>query len=183
MSSRRTLTRPKPGEGFLLTGLYIGLAGGLAEIVVVSLYAALTGGDAAMIARQVATAIGLGGDSAATGVAVHMGLAVALGIGLNATVQLVMGGSFRERMVFPFMLGSLAIVWAINFFVVLPVVSPGFVHLMPYGVTLASKLAFGLAAAATLWLRASATSPRQVQGLSYTGTHVPAAVHARTRRT
>jgi hypothetical protein len=42
---------------------------------------------------------------------------------------------------------SLGVVWAINFFVVLPVISPGFVHLLPLAVSLASKLAFGLAAA------------------------------------
>jgi hypothetical protein len=46
------------------------------------------------------------------------------------------------------MTGSLAAVWAINFFIVLPVISPGFVHLLPYAITLASKLAFGVAAAA-----------------------------------
>ncbi len=103
-----------------------------------------------MIARHVASAIGLGGASAASGVAVHMGLAAALGVGLNAAVQTVAGRSACYRMVFPFMLASLAIVWAINFFVLLPAVNPGFVHLLPYGVTLASKLAFGLAAAATL---------------------------------
>jgi hypothetical protein len=183
MSSRRTLTRPGMGQGFLLTGLCIGLAGGLAEIVVVWLYAALTGGDAAMIARQVAAAIGLDGASAATGVAVHMALAAALGVGLNAAVQTVTGGSVQDRMVFPFMLGSLAIVWAINFFVVLPVVSPGFVHLLPYGVTLASKLAFGLAAAATLRALPSAVSLWPAQAPSYAGAPVPVSAYARTRRT
>jgi hypothetical protein len=49
-------------------------------------------------------------------------------------------------------MGSLAAVWAINYFVVLPVLSPGFVHLLPYAITLASKLAFGVAAAAALQL-------------------------------
>jgi len=150
MASYSTLIRPRMGRGFLRTGFCIGLAGGLAELVVVWLYSALTGGDAAMIARQIAAAIGLNNASAATGVAIHLGLAAVLGIGLNAVVQITVGRAPRDRVVFPFMLGSLAIVWAINFFVVLPVVSPDFVHLLPYAVTFASKLAFGLAAAGTL---------------------------------
>src|SRR5580693_243131 len=126
MSSPGTLTRPPMVEGFLPTGLCIGLAGGLAEIGVVWLYSALTGADAAAIARHVAATIGLNGGSAATGVAIHMGLAAALGVGLNAALRIVAGRSARDWIVFSFMLGSLAVVWAINFFVVLPLVSPGF---------------------------------------------------------
>jgi hypothetical protein len=128
----------------LRTGLGMGLAGGLAEIVVVSLYSAMTGGDAGRIARHVAAAVGLPGASASVGVGVHMALAVGLGIGLAALVAAVRGA---ERAVLPMMLLSLAAVWAVNFFIVLPLLSPGFVHLLPYGVTLGSKLAFGLAAA------------------------------------
>ena len=48
------------------------------------------------------------------------------------------------------MLASLATVWAINFFIVLPVISAPFVHLVPYSVSLMSKLLFGIAAAETL---------------------------------
>jgi hypothetical protein len=128
----------------------IGLAGGVAEILVVSLYSAFTGGDAAMVARHVASAVGLDGASAAAGVAVHMGLAMALGIVLSAMVQSL--AASLDRAIWAFMMGSLAAVWAINFFVVLPVVSPGFVHLLPYAITLTSKLAFGVAAAAVTQL-------------------------------
>ena len=41
-------------------------------------------------------------------------------------------------------------IWAVNFFAVLPAVNAGFVGLMPYGVTFASKLLFGIAMATTL---------------------------------
>jgi hypothetical protein len=150
MSIYSTLDRPEAGQGILSTGLLIGLAGGLAEIVVVWSYSALTGGDAAMVARHVASAVGLGGGSAAAGVGVHMGLAIALGIALSAGLQILGGRRTPNGTVFSFMVGSLAAVWGINYFVVLPAVSPGFVHLLPYAVSLASKLAFGFAAAATL---------------------------------
>jgi hypothetical protein len=150
LSSYSNLTRAATGRGVLRTGLIIGLAGGLAEIVVIWLYSALTGGDSAMIARHVASAIGLEGASSAAGVAVHMGLAVALGIALSAGLQIFVDRPTYNGAIFSFMVGSLAVVWVINYLVVLPAVNPSFVHLLPYAITLASKLAFGFAAAATL---------------------------------
>ena len=164
MPANTTLTRQGQGHDLLRTGLFIGLAGGLAEIAVIGLYAALTGGDAAMVARQVAAAIGLGATSATLGVVVHLGLAIALGFGLRAVMPVVLGHAARDGAVFAFMLASLAAVWAINFFVVLPMLSPGFVHLLPYVVTFASKLSFGIAAAATLCVltpRGAAQSAQQ----------------------
>jgi hypothetical protein len=150
VSNHSTLLKPALGRDLLRTGLCIGVAGGLAEIVVVSLYSAAAGGDAAIVARQVAAAVGLEGASAVSGVLVHMGLAVTLGIALSAVLQILNGRLVRDAAIFSFMTGSLALVWVINYFVVLPAVSPSFVHLLPYAVTLASKLAFGIAAAATL---------------------------------
>jgi hypothetical protein len=133
-----------------MTGLFIGLAGGLAEIVFVWIYSAITGGDATGIARHVASAVGLEGAPAMTGVAVHMGLAVALGICLSAGLKIVADRSVRDQLASAMLVGSLAVVWVVNYFIVLPAVSPDFVHLLPYAITLASKLSFGLAAAAAL---------------------------------
>jgi hypothetical protein len=42
---------------------------------------------------------------------------------------------------------ALATVWAVNFLVALPYLNPGFVNLLPYSVTLVSKLLFGVSAA------------------------------------
>lgn len=163
MSTYINLTRAATGHGVLRAGLIIGLAGGLAEIVVIWLYSALTGGDSTMIARHVASAIGLDGASAMVGVLVHMGLAAALGIALNVAFQVVVDRLSRDRAIFSFMVGSLAAVWVVNYFVVLPAVSPSFVHLLPYAITLASKLAFGFAAAATLQMLPSKSCRRQAQ--------------------
>jgi hypothetical protein len=41
-------------------------------------------------------------------------------------------------------------VWAINFFVVLPVVNPGFVTVVPLAISFISKTLFGIAAAIML---------------------------------
>jgi hypothetical protein len=150
MPIHSSLAQPHKGFGILRTGLFIGLAGGLAEIAVVWLYSALTGGDAARVARQVASATGLEGASAITGVAIHMGLAVAVGIVLSAGVQRFVDRPARDGVTISIMVGSLGVIWVVNYLVLLPVLSPSFTHLLPYTVTFASKLMFGFAAAATL---------------------------------
>jgi len=153
MSSRSLSSWRTNAPDLIRTGLYAGLAGGLAEIVVVWAYSAFTSGDAAMVARQVGAAIGLDATSVIAGIAIHLGLAAALGLSLTVALRSLAGRDAGGYVLPVFMIGSLAIVWMINFFILLPMVSPGFAHLLPYPVTLASKLLFGLAAAATLHIR------------------------------
>lgn len=143
----------RPGFNEILKrGLLVGAAGGLAEIIWVSLYAGLTGGNAAALARGVTTAVGvtalLPESPISIGIAVHMALAVLLGVALVGVWQTL---ARRDTIsLYGFMLTALAGVWAINFFVILPVVSAPFIGLLPYSVSLTSKLLFGLAAAETL---------------------------------
>ena len=140
-------------------GIIAGAAGGLAEIAWVSAYSAFTGVDPAALARSVTTAAGVSALLPATpvalGIAVHMTLAVALGTALALVWQTARSSRIGANGPYPFMLAALAAVWAINFFVVLPIVSPAFIHMVPYAVSLTSKLLFGLAAAAVLQWRAS----------------------------
>jgi hypothetical protein len=133
-------------------GVLAGAAGGLAEIIWVSLYATITGGNAAILARGVTTAAGvtalLPAAPVTMGIAVHMMLAVLLGVALACLWQAL---ARRDTIsLYGFMLAALATVWTVNFFVILPLVSPPFIHLLPYAVSLMSKLLFGLAAAETL---------------------------------
>lgn len=136
-------------------GLLAGTAGGLAEIAWVSFYyAAISGGNAGTLARGVTTAAGvtalLPAAPVTVGVAVHMMLALLLGVALAYSWQTVSRRGADAKSLYGFMLASLAAVWAINFFIVLPVISASFVHLVPYSVSLMSKLLFGIAAAETL---------------------------------
>ena len=145
-------------------GVLAGMAGGLAEVAWVTLYAGLTGGDAAVLARGVTTAAGVTAlvpaSPIALGVAVHMTLAVMLGVALSCAWSALRVHRPSLDNPLPFMLAALAGVWATNFFVVLPIVSPAFVHMVPYAVSLASKLLFGVAAAATLrWQPAAGLRP------------------------
>ena len=132
-------------------GAIAGAAGGLAEIAWVTLYAAATGANPATLARGVTTAAGVSAlfpaDPIALGVTVHMGIAMTLGIALAFAWQTLSSGRKQTISPFPFMVAALAAVWAINFFIVLPIVSPAFIQLVPYSVSLISKLLFGLAAA------------------------------------
>jgi hypothetical protein len=138
----------------ILHGVIAGAAGGLAEIAWVTLYAGATGGNVAILARGVTTASGvsalLPAAPASLGAAVHMTLAVMLGVALAFAWRTYSANRGGRANPYPFTLAALAGVWAINFFVVLPIVSPAFIHMVPYAVSLASKLLFGLAAAEVL---------------------------------
>ena len=136
------------GSAAVIGGL-AGLAGGLTEVVWIWVYATWTGGDAGEVARAVTDAVGFGGQSvspAAGGIAIHMGLAVLLGLGL-AFVLSSIGGLLSGIGVYATVIAALAIVWSVNFIFVLPLISPQFVQIVPYGVSFISKLLFGVAAA------------------------------------
>src|SRR5580704_2737862 len=135
-------------------GVAAGVAGGLAEIAWVTLYAGVTSADPATFASGVTTAAGLialfPAAPVAVGVTVHLVLAVTLGIALSFGWRALSSHRFNTAGLFPFMLAALVGVWAVNFFVVLPIISPAFILLTPYPVSLMSKVLFGFAAAEAL---------------------------------
>lgn len=138
----------------LQRGVLAGLAGGLAEIIWVSVYSEMTGGNAAVIARGVTTAAGLNAPlpsmSVTVGIVVHMVVAVAYGLLLVVIWQWLARRTQSTAVCYLVALVVMAGAWTMNFFVILPIVSAPFVTLMPYAVSLTSKLFFGLAAAETL---------------------------------
>jgi hypothetical protein len=149
-----TDTEPKTLLETTRHGVVAGVAGGLAEIAWVALYAGITGADAAAFARGVTTAAGVSAlfptASVALGVTVHMALAVTLGIALSFGWRALSSHRLDTASPFPFVFAALVAVWAVNFFVVLPIISPAFIHLVSYPVSLMSKVLFGLAAAEAL---------------------------------
>ena len=157
------------GRDVFRYGVLAGAAGGLAEMIWVSICSAATGGDAALLARGVTTAVGMSAllpsAPVMTGISVHMALAVLLGVALTGLSQSVVGLEASAASLYALSLVALAAVWAMNFLVVLPAVSPTFVNLVPYSVSLISKLLFGLAAAEILRryaMPALITQPRRV---------------------
>ena len=102
-------------------GVVAGVAGGVAEIAWVILYAGATGADPATVASGVTTAAGLSAlfpaAPVAVGVTVHMALAVTLGIALSFGWRALSSHRLECAGPFPFMLAALVGVWAVNFFV------------------------------------------------------------------
>lgn len=139
------------------TGIAAGLAGGAAEVAWIALYASLSGADAAAVASGVTITLfpALAANSATVslGIALHMGIAVLLGaviaVALRTGIPRIAGTIVEPLAV----IGLLVAIWAMNFLVVLPVVSPEFVELVPLGVALTSKVLFGTAAAFVLYYR------------------------------
>src|SRR5271166_843636 len=140
----------------LLTGIIAGLIGGLVEFGWVTLYADITGADPHQFAPGIISATGVrallpGLPPSLLSIPVNLSFAVVLGIVLTFAWRAIRAKRPDLTNPLPFALAALAVVWAINFFVVLPVVRPEFVHLVPYGVSLTSSLLFGAAVAAVLY--------------------------------
>jgi hypothetical protein len=132
-----------------------GLAGGVAEVGWITLYQHLVGHDAATVARGITKAVmpGLASGPAGLplGLAIHVVLSIALGVAVGMAIPRLLprvAGTALEPVV---VIAALVGVWAMNFFVILPVINPEFVALVPYGVSLVSKVLFGFAAAFVFW--------------------------------
>jgi hypothetical protein len=126
-----------------------GAAGGTAEMLWVAAYSAAAPASGLEVARQVAATVlpATAGLSSAPliGVLIHMALSIALGLALAKLLLGRLAPRHGCGALIAAALGTLAAVWAINFFVILPLLNPAFVTLLPFAVTLASKLLFGLA--------------------------------------
>ena len=135
-------------------GVLAGLAGGLAEVVWIGVYGALSGTSVDLLAREVTRSIvpsyGASSSSAWLGILIHLILAVGLGISLAFAIRFSLRKHGRVYAEYSLVILTLTMVWAVNFLLVLPYFNPRFVDLLPYSVTLVSKLLFGLSAATVL---------------------------------
>ena len=161
--------QPKHLAETVRQGILVGIAGGFAEIAWIAAYGAASGHDTTAVARAISTTIAWvlpGGSpiagSIGFGIAFHMIAAVGLGLALAFVWRELMAREPAVVNEYTFMAGALTIVWAFNFFVVLPQISPAlpdvhhaFVEIVPYLASLISKLLFGLAGAAVIRYGAS----------------------------
>jgi hypothetical protein len=134
--------------------LLAGLAGGGAEVLWVTLYSSITGVSGSVVAQQVTASVW---PAAAAwplapllGVGIHMALALALAALCAPLLLRVAGDCATPAAITMVAVMALTLVWAINFFLVLPVINPNFVALMPYSATLMSKMLFGIAMAVVI---------------------------------
>jgi hypothetical protein len=130
------------------------LAGGTAEIIWVSLYASFTTIEGATVAREVTASLlpayAAGSSGVLFGIVIHTLLAVAFGYAFAFALWKPFARPRGLVATLTVSVLTLATLWALNFFVVLPVLNPVFITLMPYPVTLASKMLFALAMAVIL---------------------------------
>lgn len=140
-----------------------GLAGGLAEMLWVMLYGALTGTSSSEVARQITASVLPFTKLAYAvpfGVGVHLGLSLLLAAGFVFATGRPWTRPRPATTTLASAVCVLSLVWAVNFLLLLPSLNPVFVQLLPYSVTLVSKLLFGLAMATVLTVTcAPSTSP------------------------
>ena len=159
MSREQMSDVAKPWRAVFLAGL----AGGMAEVIWVAGYSAVSGGDGWQVAREVSAAI----SPAWAG----LDAAPVIGLGIHFLLSVLLAGAFMITLWAPYLrcrgvvavliAGPIALagVWAMNFLVVLPVVHPAFVQLLPYPVSLGSKILFGLAMSVALIVREISALP------------------------
>jgi hypothetical protein len=131
-----------------------GLAGAMAEVIWVALYSAITPLSGSGVLRQITASVfpsmALSVWAPVLGLAIHFALGVVVAYAFGFVIWRTFARRRGAGATMATALLMLALIWTINFFVILPVVNAEFVGLMPYSVTLASKLLFGAAMAATL---------------------------------
>lgn len=131
------------------TIILAGMVGGMIEIGWISLYSSFSSVSAIDVARQISlTILPTTADSyyaPMLGLFIHLVLSLILAISFAAIVLKPAVHRYGTLGIMLSSLVTLGIVWAINFIIILPMLNPSFIVLMPYIVTLISKLLFGMA--------------------------------------
>lgn len=132
-----------------------GLLGGLAEVVWISIYTFTTNAQLSEIGYGItATIYPAGADfmlAPVFGLIIHMALSILLALGFGTLLWPLIESRFQyKNITLIASVVTLAVVWKVNFFLLLPIWNPEFVSLLPLPVTLASKILFGLSMGAVL---------------------------------
>jgi len=129
--------------------LLAGLAGGLAEVLWVMGYSALTPLTTATVAQEITrTVLPPMATSAAApvlGLGIHLLLSLALALVFVRVLTFLSAWHGQASRILANGVLALLVVWMVNFLLVLPVLNPAFTALMPWPVTFISKGLFGLA--------------------------------------
>jgi len=139
------------------TASLAGLAGGAAEVVWIALYSMIAGGSSAQVATGITKTfdpeLASGALGVPMGVAIHFGLAIGLGLAVTILIRNTLPNLAGKMSEFALVVAILAVVWAVNFLVILPMVNPSFIYAVPLAVSFTSKLLFGIGAGFVLMLR------------------------------
>lgn len=126
-----------------------GLAGGFAEILWIGAISPMMAFDGAAVAREITASLvpGLREStySIFTGIGIHLVLSVLLAVIYFYTINRLTINRFGLTGQLISGILTLVVIWAVNFFVVLPLLNPAFVELLAYGPSLISKILFAVA--------------------------------------
>lgn len=136
----------------LAAGAVAGLAGGLAEVVFMGGYSSITGLNSSEILRLITftffdSTVAFGPNGLWAGLLIHFILSLAIGLCFGAFARYALKGSFSYSRALVWGAFALTAIWAVNFFVLLPVYNAAFIELVSPGVAFFSKLSFGVALA------------------------------------
>lgn len=153
--------------------LLAGLCGGMAEVVWVQIFALHSAYSGMEVARQVTASLLPGvADEAfapALGVAIHFALSLLVALAYAALIWLPFMRHRGPAASVAVAAGVLALIWVVNFLLILPIVNAEFVSLLPYLVSLGSKILFGLAMAGVLYTAQHAESKFNAEPASRAG--------------
>jgi len=134
--------------------LLAGLCGGLAEMGWIALYSSASSTSAVGVAREITATMFATAAYAPwaplAGIGIHLALSAVLGLAFLLALLGFSRAAPTGPAVWIAAVITLTCIWAVNFFWVLPALNPAFVTLMPYAVTLASKMLFAIAMAGVL---------------------------------
>lgn len=142
-------------------GTLMGFVGAMAEVGYMSLYSVFAGGSAKEVLSSVtytflSSDIAWGFWGVPLGLAIHMVLGMFMGVVVYSLYLLVSKRvnvfkkegdsaiSHKFTYIMCYSLTALFAVWAINFYMVLPVINSHFLQIVPPLLALPSKLSFGL---------------------------------------
>lgn len=128
--------------------LLAGLAGGMAEILCISAYSNVQSASGTAVARQVTASLwpaaGEWAFAPALGIIIHLALSIALAAMAAPLLSRIALKHPGAGFIVTSAAFLLVLVWTVNFFIILPMLNPAFVTLLPYSVSFASKLLFGI---------------------------------------
>ncbi|GMR05271.1 MAG: hypothetical protein BMS9Abin24_071 [Thermodesulfobacteriota bacterium] len=158
----------------LAAGAAAGLAGGLAEVLFMGAYSSIAGIDPSGILRLITftffdSAVAFGPNGLMAGLLIHFALSLAIGVSFSLFARFAFRGSFSYSRALLWSSLALTAIWAVNFFVVLPVYNAPFVQLVRPEVGFFSKLSFGVVLALGLRYAWSAAPYKALDGLALMG--------------
>ncbi len=128
--------------------LLAGLCGGMAEVLWIGVYSFFSGTSLNTIGAAISATFWPTSANMVyaplLGLVIHLGLSLLLALLLGNLLWRMFAPRRANIGIVAVAMVMLALVWKINFYLVLPVWNPGFIGLLPLSVTLISKLLFGL---------------------------------------